>query len=259
MKMKLWSGAAVTSAALIAACASSAPTGSTGSTLGNPTDLTYVLLPGAPGQPAGVLLNWVAATDPNVAEYIVYAEQSSAAGWQTLAITGSTTYYVAGPGFTQYYIASGDASGDVSSGTPPITVIYTPTIAAPDSLTGTALDSAVKLHWSADQRLANPALFAYYRVYSEPAVVSGGDNTCTTANPNFGLEGTTVSEDFVITGVPNGVPVCYGVTTVAQLGQESLLSPWVIVTPILSGGTFDIRSAPRATVVVHQARAKRVR
>jgi hypothetical protein len=259
MKMKLWSGTAVASAALIAACASSAPTGSTGSTLGNPTDLTYVLLPGAPGQPAGVLLNWVAASDPNVAAYIVYARQSASASWETLAITGATTYYDAEVVFTQYYIASEDGSGDVSSGTPFLSVTYTPTIAAPDGLTGTAFDSAAKLTWSADQRLANPGLFAYYRVYSEPAVIAGGDTTCTTANPEFGLEGTTVSEAFVITGLANGVPECYGVTTVAQLGQESLLSPWVIVTPILSGGTFNIASAPLATVVVHRARMKRLR
>jgi hypothetical protein len=259
MKTKLWSGAAVACAAILAACASSAPTGSTGPTLGNPDSLTYVLLPGGPGQPAGTLLNWVAATDPNVAAYIVYARQNSTAQWETLAITGATTYYDAETVFTQYYIASEDGQGDVSSGTPPISVTYTPTIAPPDGLTGTAFDSAAQLHWSADQRLANPTIFAYYRVYSEPAVVAGGDTTCTAANPGFGLEGTTVSEDFVVTGLPNGVPWCYGVTSVAQLGQESLLSPWVIVTPTLSGGSFNIATAPRAMVVLHRARVKRVK
>jgi hypothetical protein len=260
MTKRLWSGAAIACAAFLAACASSAPTSSTGgTTLGNPGALTYVLLPGSPGQPAGTLLNWVAATDPNVAGYLVYARQNSTASWVTLAITGATTYYDAETVFTQYYIASEDAEGDISSGTAVITVTYSPTIAAPDSLVGTPFDSAAKLHWSADQRLANPGIFAYYRVYSEPAVVAGGDTTCTTANPGFGLEGTTVSEDFVVTGIANGAPVCYGVTTVAQLGQESLLSAWVIVTPNGADGSFDIAMAPRATVVRHRARVTRAR
>ena len=260
MKTKLSSAAAIACAALVGACASAAPTGSgTGPTLGNPGPLTYVLLPGAPGLPAGVLLTWGAASDPNVAAYLVYARQNASANWVGLAITGATTYYDGETAYTQYYIASEDAAGDISSGNAPITVVYTPTILAPDSLAGTALDSAAKLHWSADQRLANPAIFAYYRVYSELATVAGGDTTCTAAAPSFGLEGTTVSEDFVVTGLANGTPWCYGVTTVAQLGQESLLSPWVIVDPTLSGGSFDIASAPRATVVRHQMRATRAR
>lgn len=263
MRTKLWSGAAIACAALVAACASSAPTSSTGGggngTLGNPDSLAYLLLPGSPAQPSGVLLTWIPANDPNVAAYIIYGRQSSTATWGALAITGGLTFFDNQTGFAQYYVASEDGSGNISTGTPAITVNYNPTIGAPDSLTGTAFNGAAALHWGAGQRVANDSLFSNYRVYSEPAQVTGSTTTCPAASPNFGLEGTTVSEDFVVTGLANGTPWCFGVTSVALLGQESQLSAWVIVTPSQSGGNFNRAAAPRATVVMHRARTLRVR
>ena len=41
--------------------------------LGNPDSLTYLLLPGGPDAPNGILLSWAPATDPNVTNYIVLA------------------------------------------------------------------------------------------------------------------------------------------------------------------------------------------
>src|SRR5262249_50167926 len=156
----------------------------------------------------------------------------------------------------QYYVASEDANGDISSGTSPITVNTQQVLPAPDGLTPTAIDSGVKLTWSADARLSDPAKFAYYRVYSEPAVVTGGTASCPTGAAGFGLEGSTVSEGYVVTGLANGSTWCFGVTTVAVLGQESTLTPWVTSSPDASGGSFDVTSS-LITVGVHKQAAKR--
>jgi hypothetical protein len=118
-------------------------------------------------------------------------------------------------------------------------------------LTATPIDSGVELTWSADARLGNPSEFSYYRVYSEPAVVSGGSATCPSGAAGFGLEGSTVSEGYVVTGLTNGSTYCFGVTTVATLGQESSLTPWVTATPTSSGPSFDFKTS-HITVGVHR-------
>jgi hypothetical protein len=42
-----------------------------------------------------------------------------------------------------------------------------------------------------------------------------------------------------------------------MLGQESVLSSWIMVTPSSSGGSFDLVAHPGTTVVVHHARKGR--
>jgi hypothetical protein len=249
----------VVSVATLAACSNYGSTGPVQQVnLGNPDSLSYVLLPGAPAQPSGVLLTWVAATDPNVSSYVIYGRADSTASWGVVAYTGQTTFFDAFPQ-PQYYVASEDNLGDISSGTATLAVDTTPPMGAPGHLTGVALDSGAKLSWSDSVRLANASIFSYYRVYSEAATVSGPDTTCASGAPSFALEGTTVSENFVVTGIANGTPVCYGATSVETLGQESALSAWIVVTPSSSGGSFDIRAHPGTTVVVHRARVRRTR
>ncbi len=243
----------IAAAATLGACSQSTTNPVSNVNLGNPDSLSYVLLPGAPAQPQGVMLTWVAATDPNVTNYVVYGRADSAASWGIIAYTGETEYFDLQPA-QQYYISSEDGSGDISSGTTAITVDTNPPMPPPGGLTGTGLDSGSALSWSDSVRVDHSTIFNYYRVYSEAA--SGA--TCPTAGAGFGLEGTTVSEDFVVTGIANGTAECYGVTSVSQLGQESVLSPWVLVTPSSGGGGFDITAHPNATVVMHHSRAGRL-
>jgi hypothetical protein len=224
-------------------------------TVGNPDSLRYVLLPGSPGVPSGVLLKWSPATDPTVTNYVVYAAITGG-GWGVVAYTGETSYFVPGTPANQYYVASENSNGSISSGTSPITVNTQQVLPAPDGLTATAIDSGVKLTWSADARLSDPSKFAYYRVYSEPAVVTGGTASCPTGAAGFGVEGSTVSEGYVVTGLANGSTWCFGVTTVATLGQESSLTPWVTASPDASGGSFDFTSS-LITAGVHRAAVKR--
>jgi hypothetical protein len=241
-------------AALAAACSNGVDnTAPSTVTLGNPDSLMYVLLPSSPGTPAGVLLSWQAASDPTVTSYVIYAAVVGG-GWNLIAYTGETDYFDPGTPAGQYYVASEDANGDISTGTSPVTVVSTQVLPPPDGLTAVAIDSGVELTWSADARLSNPSQFSYYRVYSEPGIVTGGTTNCPTGAAGFGLEGTTVSEGYVVTGLANGTPWCYGVTTVAVLGQESVLSSWVVGTPSASGGSFDLKASPNMTVGVHRTR-----
>jgi hypothetical protein len=254
MRKGLWACVLVAGVVAVAAC-NNYNTGPVQTVnLGNPDSLMYVLLPGAPASPEGVMLTWVAATDPNVSSYVIYGRSDSSASWGVVAYTAGTQYFDVQP-LGQYYVASQDNSGDISSGTSPISVDTVPPMPAPSGLNGTPLDSGVALTWSNSVRLANTSIFSYYRVYSEQP--SGSPASCPAAGSGFGLEGTTVSEDFVVTGIANGTAVCYGVTTVSTKGQESALSAWIMATPSSSGGSFDIRAHPGATVVVHQVRKGR--
>ena len=75
--------------------------------------------------------------------------------------------------------------------------------------------------------------------------------TCGTPGPGFAVEGSTVSEEFVVTGLANGTTWCYAVTTVTQDGHESVLSSWSTDTPTLAAGPFAVSMAPNATVIRH--------
>jgi len=275
----MWTCIAIAGATALAACNNNYGTAPRSQlTLGDPDSLAYVLLPGSPGQPAGVLLTWAEAADPNVSSYVVYARDPASSSYGIVGTTGGTTFFDAFPSSQyQYYVASEDHAGNISKGTPPITVDATPLLPPPRALTGAGIDSGAKLAWSNSVRLANPSEFYYYRVYSEPATVSTSSRSgglsparstvgarwvtasCAAGGSGFGLEGTTVSENFVITGIANDTPMCYGVTTVAVSGQESVLSAWVIVTPSANGGAFDIARNPGVTVVTHRTRARATR
>ncbi len=257
MLNRRWTLAAAALAASSAACSNNTGPVQTGVRLANPDSLTYVLLPGVPGQTSGVMLAWAPAPDQNVTGYVIYGRASASGAWNTLASTGATVYFDPGTPLAEYYVASEDQVGDVSSGTPAVAVDTASPFGPPDSLAAIGINTGVKLHWSADARLSNPGLFAYYRVFSEPASGSGGSAACPNGAAGFALEGTTVSEDFVVAGLTNGSTWCYGVSTVSVLGQESLLTPWIIVSPNAGGGNFDITTDPRATVVMHRARLRR--
>jgi hypothetical protein len=218
--------------------------------LGNPDSLTYLLLPGGPDAPNGILLSWAPATDPNVTNYVVFAATiDSSADFGELGSTISTSFHQAGAPLPFYLVASQDQFGDISSGTPVIAVDTAPPLPPPSTVTATGFDSASEVTWSANARLENPALFSNYRVYSEPAATSGTE--CATPGPGFAVEGTTVSEDFVVTGLANGTTWCYAVTTVTQDGHESVLSAWATDTPTLAAGPFAVSMSPRATIIRH--------
>lgn len=195
--------------------------------LRDPIDLEYRLVPsGDPAAPAGILLSWIEPADGRITNYVVYSRGSTTAEWSRRAETSSSTFHDSGIPHLQYFVASQDAAGNESAGSNVVTVDERNRLPVPPGLRATSLDRAIQLAWQADSRLAGPAIFDYYRVYSSPASANGA---CSAAN--WVLEGTTVSEDFLVTGLVNGASRCFSVSTVSLDGHESIWSDVWLDTP----------------------------
>lgn len=114
-------------------------------------------------------------------------------------------------------LAAAACSNDNGSGSGPGTTPDTPT-----TLSSISLDGAIALTWSDNAYLADPSNFQNYRVYSTTYDIDAATPVCGTS---FRLEGTTVSPEFVVGALANGVPRCYTVTAVSLDGFESDRSP----------------------------------
>lgn len=189
--------------------------------LGAPTGLGYQLLPsGDPDAPDGVLLRWAEPNDARVEVYVIYSRGSTGAAWSRRASTTSATFHDSGIPHLQYYVTAEDKDGDESAGSNVVTIDERNRLAAPLALGSISLDRAVQLQWAANARNGNPAQFDLYRVYSSTYDLDAG--VCSDAN--WVLEGSTVSEDFLVTGLTNGSPLCFAVSSISRDGRESAWS-----------------------------------
>ena len=189
-----------------------------GSELGAPENLSYQLLPsGDPTAPAGILLRWTEPNDSRVSNYVVFSRGTSSAPWSRRGATTSNTFHDGGVPHLQYYVAAEDDGGSLSRGSNAITVDERNRLPAPLSLSSISLHRAIQLAWPANARTTGPTLFDHYRVYSTPYDLDAGK--CDDAS--WVLEGSTVSEDFLVTGLSNGAPRCFDVSTVSRDGHES--------------------------------------
>ena len=91
---------------------------------------------------------------------------------------------------------------------------------APSSLTSTSLDGAVALIWPDNAFEADPSNFSRYIVYS-----TSYDLDQDRCGSSWNVEGTTVSPEFIVAALTNGVPRCFEVTAVALGDAESEASP----------------------------------
>jgi hypothetical protein len=260
-RIRPWRAAGIALAALVAACNND-----------NSNVLNNYVPPGAPvglvyqlnfGEQIGldsivepgVLLSWLPPSpDSTVQDFVVYGSDSTdSAGFVRRAVTTSVSFHDAGQPQLQYYVTSQDVNAVESAPSNLVFVDAGDTVETPSNLTGTALDSAALLQWP-DNSITGPnaSHFDFYRVYSDS--VSG--STCVATST--ALEGQTVSNGFVITGVPNDVPRCYFVTAVTKSGHESQGSPAVIITPSSSDPPYSAaRIAGRYAVVAHHPIALR--
>ena len=97
---------------------------------------------------------------------------------------------------------------------------------APASLTSISLDGAIDLSWSDNAYASDPGHFQWYRVYSTSYDLDHG-----LCGKTWSIEGTTVSAEFLVSALTNGVPRCFGVTAIGTDGSESLWSPLRQDTP----------------------------
>lgn len=222
---------AAAAAILLGAC------GSTGifspDNIAPPTGLTYQLIPsGDPANPEGIRLRWDPTTDPNVTDYVVYSRAATTGAWSRRGETTSASFDDLGVPDLQYYVTAQVGNGSESAPSATVTVDATNQLSAPTGLAAIALDTAAQFSWSASARLANPAEFSYYRVYS--TLYDLDTNVC---DSSWVLEGTTVSESFISTGLPNGVPRCFTVSAISQDGHES---DWAV--PVTATPRYDARN-----------------
>jgi hypothetical protein len=103
----------------------------------------------------------------------------------------------------------------------------------PETLVSVSLNTAIQLSWDPNARLANPGRFSHYNVYSTSYDLDR--NVCDDAG--WALEGTSVSEDFLVSGLTNGVPLCFAVSSASTGGTESDVSAYRNDTP-----RFDSRN-----------------
>jgi len=250
-----WRAAGVALAALVAACNNN-----------NNNLLSNYVPPGAPvglvyqlnlGEQIGsdsiiepgVLLSWLPPNpDSTVQDFAVFGSDSTdSAGFVQRAVTTSITFHDAGQPQLQYYVVSQDVNGVSSAPSNIVRIDASDTVPAPSGLTGTPLDSAAELAWPANSITgANGSHFDFYRVYSDSVTT----NTCVSATTV--LEGQTVSNGFVITGIANGTPRAYFVTAVTKSGHEGGCSPATVITPSSSDPSFSVAQIPgNFTVVAH--------
>ncbi len=220
---------ALAPAALLAALAGCTTYDSVGpSHVSPPSDLSYELVPsGDPYEPQGIVLYWTAPDDDRIAGFVVYSRGSTGESWYRRAETTSYSFHDTGIPHLQYYVASLDDEGFESASSNVVTVDERNRLPAPATLFSISLDRAIQLSWSANGRQTDPSLFDYYRVYSTPYSLE--QNLCSSAF--WVLEGTTISEDFLASGLPNGEPRCFAVSTVSRDGHESLWSQARADTP----------------------------
>jgi hypothetical protein len=103
----------------------------------------------------------------------------------------------------------------------------------PGNLVSVSLNTAIQLSWDPNARIDNPSAFDHYNVYSTSYDLD--HDVCD--NANWGLEGTSVSEDFLVSGLSNGVSMCFAVTAVNGSGREGNVTPSIHDTP-----RFDSRN-----------------
>jgi hypothetical protein len=97
---------------------------------------------------------------------------------------------------------------------------------APTDLSSVSLNRAVALDWADNAFQTAPARFSIYRVYSTSYDLDRG--LCGT---RWDLEGSSVAPEFLVGGLTNGVPRCYGVAALSTDGVEGDWSPLRQDTP----------------------------
>lgn len=90
----------------------------------------------------------------------------------------------------------------------------------PEGLVSTSLSTAIQLSWNNNARIDAPNDFEHYNVYSTSYDLDRG--VCDAAG--WSLEGSSVSEDFIVSGLTNGVSQCFAITAVNTNGRESAVS-----------------------------------
>jgi hypothetical protein len=211
---------------VLAGCDTATSIGSPG-VLDPPANLDYVLDPsGDPVRPAGILLRWDDVSDAALAGYRVYSRGSANGSFGLRGETSSNTFHDNGVPHLDYYVTAVDLDGGESDPSQVITVDERLQLERPTTLNSISLNGAIHLDWSDNAFAGDPARFKWYRIYSAAYDLDQG-----LCGVDWSLEGSTVSPEFVVGVLANGVPRCFGVSAISVEGYESLWSPLRQDTP----------------------------
>lgn len=192
-----------------------------------PANFTYQLEPsGDPEAPAGVILSWDPVQNARLAVYRVYSRGQDGAPFDLRGETTSPTFHDAGIPDLDYYVVGLDTKGNEGAPSETVRIDERLRLANPAWLASTTLNGAIHLYWSDNPFQTTPNGFKQYRVYS--ASYTLGDTDCGTV---WSLEGTTISPEFLVSALTNGVSRCYGVSAESIEGWESLWSDVIADTP----------------------------
>lgn len=192
----------------------------------SPSELSYQLIPsGDPFAPSGVLLTWEPPASGRAVSFDVFG-RNGGSQWGLRATTTSPTFHDAGYPQDEYYVRALDQSGNELGRTDAIRIDAGNRLPAPAGLRSTTLNGAIQLMWSRNVIDAGANRFDYYRVYSGTFDVGRG--TCVAP---WYLEGTTVSDAFLVGGLTNGRTICFAVSAVSRDGHESQWSAPLSDTP----------------------------
>jgi len=190
-----------------------------------PSNLTYQLIPGGnPNAPLGVILSWNVPSSGRAVSFDVYGRGSTSDQWALRATTTSPSFHDLVPEL-QYYVVANDDQGNFLGQTRAITIDLRSELPAPLGLHSISLNGAIQLAWSSNALDANRNAFDYYRVYS--GAFDAAHSVCNSWN----LEGSTVSDAFLVANLANGVTRCYAVSAVSRDGHESSWSSATHDTP----------------------------
>ena len=193
----------------------------------SPTNLNYVVEPsGTPGAPDGVVLRWNDDGDPDLAVWHVYSRGNRGDSFGLRGSTTSNSFHDVGIPHLEYYVTAEAFDGSESSPSPILVIDERLALPAVSQLVPASLDGAVALVWADNAFETDPMGFSHYRVYSSRFDLDVG--ICL---DEWALEGTTVAPEFVASALANGVPRCFGISSVTVEGWESLWSPLVHDTP----------------------------
>lgn len=213
----------------LAACDLADPTGIDPNA---PSNLRYELIPsGDPNVPLGVILSWDAPRSGEAVAFDVYGRASNGGNWDLRATTTSPSFHDVYPEL-QYYVVANDAEGNPLGQTSVLTVDMRSELQTPAGLHSISLNKVVHLEWSDNALNANRNAFDYYRVYS------GSFDAAHSSCASWSLEGSTVSDAFLVANLENGVTRCFAVSAVSRDGHESGWSASIHDTP-----RYDARNA----------------
>lgn len=191
-----------------------------------PANLTYQLIPsGDPSAPLGVLLTWDIPRSGRANAFNVYG-RANGGEWQLRATTTSPTFHDAGVPDAQYYVATRDVDGNEISESNVVTIDLGARLPAPQNLVSVSLNTAIQLIWDPNAANASTADFDHYLVYSTSYDAARG-----VCGASWGIEGTTISDGFLVANLTNGVSRCFAVSAVTHDGHESTWSAARLDTP----------------------------